>query len=420
MRHIIRIVVPLFFFSILITSILTIHAFVMIPPVYAQTNETNKGIEYLGVAMKGYYTSLKQDYGKNIEFNIPTKYYGDSLRLISDAGMNHIRYIFYWESYAKNPSLFIKELEAVADKADQYGLKVIYDNHQWHTSSWLESRGTGFPHFLFSGNPIYERDSGGNTDSETAKAWWTNWWDRSISVNGTDGWTLQSNFLKEVVNLLDKHPSTLGYEILSEPQIHGNDQWEKVGQFNTFMVNELRNVTSKTIAYSQQVPAGINEPTIDVTSENMAKMVPANKENVVYKVSLYGVPTDDYQSQRLSILVNAGELAGVPIYIGEWNNVQRVPSGDVRSIDPESSNITPEDIDLFLTTFDRLGVWGAAFWIWNFIPNPTPNFNLITVNDEGQIVPTQYYEMLKNGVAKVSSNPKIPNNPTPAGATTSP
>ncbi|MEJ7642006.1 MAG: hypothetical protein WKF36_07405 [Candidatus Nitrosocosmicus sp.] len=45
--------------------------------------------------------------------------------------------------------------------------------------------------------------------------------------------------------------------------------------------------------------------------------------------------------------------------------------------------------------------------IWNFIPNPTPNFNLITVSDDGQIVPTQYYEMLKNGVAKVSSNSAV-------------
>lgn len=409
MNSVICIVVSLFSVSILIFVILANHDFAMIPLATAQTNVTEYGgVKYLGVAMKGHFTSAKQDYPHIIEFSVPSNYYENSLKLISQAGMNHIRYTFYWESYVANPSLFMQELEAVAQKADQYGLKVIYDNHQWHTSSWLESRGTGFPHFLFSGNPIYARDSGGNTDSETAKVWWTNWWNRSISsADGQDGWTLQANFLKQVVNLLDKHPSTLGYEILSEPQIHGNDQWEKVGQFNTFMVNELRNVTSKTLAYSQQVPAGIKEPTIDVVSENMAKMAPSNKENVVYKASLYGIPTDSYQSQRLSILVDASELAGVPLYIGEWNNVQRVPSGDVRAIDPTASNITPQDIDLFLTTFDRLGVWGAAFWIWNFMPNPTPNFNLITVNEQGQIVPTQYYEMLKNGVAKVSSNSTI-------------
>ena len=37
------------------------------------------------------------------------------------------------------------ELEQVANAADKNGIKVIYDNHQWHTSSWLEDRGTGFP-----------------------------------------------------------------------------------------------------------------------------------------------------------------------------------------------------------------------------------------------------------------------------------
>jgi hypothetical protein len=399
------VVAPLFFVSILVAGALTNPAFTVIPSALAQTNETDEGIDYLGVAMRGYYTSEKQD-GKGTTFNVPSNYYNDSLKLISQAGMNHIRYSFYWESYVANPSLFLQELESFANKADQYGLKVLYDNHQWHTSSWLESRGTGFPHFLFDSNPLYVRDSGGNTDSETAKAWWTNWWNRSVfSANGTDGWTLQANFLKEIVNLLDRHPSTLGYEILSEPQVHSNDQWEKVGQFNTFMVNELRNVTSKTLAYSQQVPAGINEPTIDVVSENMATMAPANKENVIYKVSLYGVPTEEYQSQRLSILAEAARLAGVPLYIGEWNNVDRVQSGNVDVIDPTISNITPEDIDIFLATFEDLRVWGAAYWLWNFKPSQTPNFNLITVDDQGQIIPTQYYEMLKGGIAKVSPNP---------------
>ena len=400
MKSTILIVAPVFFFSILVAGVLTNPALIEIPSVLAQTNETDEGIEYLGVAMRGYYTSEKQD-GKDTRFNVPSDYYNVSLGLISEAGMNHIRYSFYWESYVANPSLFLKELESFANKADQYGLKVLYDNHQWHTSSWLESRATGFPHFLFDSNPLYERNSGGNTDSETAKAWWTNWWDRSIfTANGTDGWTLQSNFLKEVVSIVDKHPSTIGYEILSEPQVHSNDQWEKVGQFNTFMVNELRNVTSKTLAYSQQVPAGINVRTIDVVSENMAKMAPTNTDNVIYKGSLYGVPTEEYQSKRLSILVEAAKLAGVPLYIGEWNNVDRRPSGDVNVIDPASSNITPQDIDIYLTTFEDLQVWGAAYWLWNFKPSTIPNFNLITVNDQGQIVPTQYYEMLKGGIAK--------------------
>jgi hypothetical protein len=66
--------------------------------------------------------------------------------------MNHVRYIFYWEAYEKNPSLFLRELDAVASTADRWNLKVLYDNHQYHTSSWLDPKnGTGFPQSLFLG-----------------------------------------------------------------------------------------------------------------------------------------------------------------------------------------------------------------------------------------------------------------------------
>ena len=96
--------------------------------------------------------------------------------------------------------------------------------------------------------------SGGDTENQGAKIWWSDWWNRSVrGSNGTDGWTLQLQFLKKIVSAVDDHKSTLGYEILSEPQIHSNDEWVKVGKFNTFMVNGLRPLTDKTIAFSQQV-----------------------------------------------------------------------------------------------------------------------------------------------------------------------
>ena len=78
----------------------------------------------------------------------------------------------YWESYEKNPSQFIEELETVAQTADKWRIKVLlYNNPQWHTSSWLESRATSFPSFLFEGNPELEMDSGGNTNDEGAGIW---------------------------------------------------------------------------------------------------------------------------------------------------------------------------------------------------------------------------------------------------------
>jgi hypothetical protein len=354
----------------------------------------------MGVAMRGNHTSEKET--EVNEIVAPSGYYEESFKLIHDAGLNHVRYLLYWESYVRNPSLFLQELATVADTADKWGIKVLYDNHQWHTSSWLESRATGFPSFLFETNPELEMDSGGNTNDDSASIWWTDWWNRSVrDANGNDGWSLLAGFLTNLVNALDSHPSTIGYEILSEPQIHSDDQWEKVGEFNTFMVNELRKVTQKTIAFSQQVPASINAQNIDVTPENQAKMVPVNKDNVVFKISLYGVSTDSFQKARLDGLVEAAQLMGVPIYVGEWNNVVREREGGVFRISPEASDLTQEETNLFLQDFRRLGVWGWAYWQWNFNSHRVPNFNLMLVSEAGTLEPTKYYEQLETAISEV-------------------
>jgi hypothetical protein len=392
-----KFIVSFLILSILLLNILTSNNKTFLPIIYAQENQDSKRVgAFIGVAMRGYYTSRAQSQHFK---TLPANYYEDSFRLITQAGMNHVRYLFYWEGYEKNPSLFLRELTTVANTADKWGVKVLYDNHQWHTSSWFESRGTGFPSFLFENNSAYKKGGGGNTNDKSAKVWWTDWWNRSIKdTNGTDGWTLQANFLKKIVNAVDKHPSTLGYEILSEPHINSIDEWAKVGKFNTFMTDELRKVTQKIIAYSQQVPASINAPKISVRPENQAKMVPANKTNVVFKISLYGVPTDPYHGARLAILIKAGKLAGVPLYVGEWNNVEREKSEGVFKINPKKSDITQSEVNLFVQTFKKLKVWGWNYWQWNFQTNKSPNFNLIKLTGDGVLHPTKYYEQLKNAI----------------------
>ena len=94
--------------------------------------------------MLGYYTTLPQS--REFKNPFPDNYYDQSFKIIKDGGMNHVRYVYYWESYVKNPVAFINELKFAATLADKYGIKIIYDNHQFHTSSWLNpQRGTGFP-----------------------------------------------------------------------------------------------------------------------------------------------------------------------------------------------------------------------------------------------------------------------------------
>jgi hypothetical protein len=391
-----------------LSSIVILSIIIIITPSIGviSAQPTVKDVPYLGVDMSGFYTRDPQ--ARNPSYDLPANYLEDSFRIMSEAGMNHVRFVFYWESYVKDPASFMNELNAVANAADKWGIKVIYDNHQFHTSSWLNpQRGTGFPSFLFENNPMYPSGGGGGTKYPAAQLWWTDWWNRSVKdVNGNDGWTLLVEFLEKIVTTVDSHPSTLGYEILSEPQVHNVDQWEKIGQFNTLITDELRTLTQKTIAYSMNIPVDLKGP-IGVNPENLAKMAPANKTNVVFKISLYGLPSpDSYQGDRLNIFVQAGKLAGVPLYVGEWNNVVRQSSineqGEiVTEINPDLSNINQTEANLIVKTFKDVGVWGMAYWQWNVDTHQIANYNLISTDATGAIQTTNYFDIVKNAYSSI-------------------
>ncbi|HKQ20929.1 MAG TPA: cellulase family glycosylhydrolase, partial [Nitrososphaeraceae archaeon] len=89
---------------------------------------TNFEGPFVGVAMKGAYVDQKEN--REDTPLPPATYFDESFRLLSEAGLNHVRFLFYWEAYEKNPQGFMNELEQVANAADKYGIKVIYDNHQ--------------------------------------------------------------------------------------------------------------------------------------------------------------------------------------------------------------------------------------------------------------------------------------------------
>ena len=391
-----------------LSSVIILSIVIIVTPVIgvASAQQTSQDVPYLGVDMSGFYTRNPQ--ARNPSYDLPVNYFEDSFRLLSEAGMNHVRFILYWEAYVKDPASFMSEINAVANAADKWGIKVIYDNHQFHTSSWLNpQRGTGFPSFLFENNPMYPSGAGGGTRYPAAQLWWTDWWNRSVKdVNGRDGWTLMADFLKKIVSTVDSHPSTLGYEILSEPQVHNADQWEKIGNFNTLITNELRTLTQKTIAYSMNIPVDLKGP-IDLNSENLAKMAPDNKTNIVFKISLYGLPSPDtYQGDRLNIFVQAGKLAGVPLYIGEWNNVVRQSNineqGEiVTQINPELSNINQTEANLIVKTFKDVGAWGMAYWQWNVDTHQIANYNLISTDSTGAIQTTNYFDIVKNAYSSI-------------------
>lgn len=389
--------------NVLIVSLLSAIISVSSVISNAQLAEVNNQEPINGVAMKGAYVSVKQN-----NYDVPSpppNYIDNSFKLISEAGLNHVRFLIYWEAYEKDPEAFMKEIRSVADAGDKWGVKIIYDNHQWHTASWLERKGTGFPNSIFANNSKYVKGGGGNTPDPTAKLFWSDWWNRSVKdAQGRDGWTLMADFLKKIVTEVDNRSSTLGYEILSEPHVNNVNEWPKLGEFNSFIVGQLRNVTQKTIAYSMNVPIDLKSP-INITPENLAKMAPTDKQNVVFKISVYGVPDRDaYQKQRFDTFLKTRDLTGIPIYIGEWNNVVRTPGeGGVFKLNPALSDLTEDNAEQILQAFKEAGVWGTAYWKWDYRAADTASFNLV-LNNNGTLVPTKYYDILKNAAAAVYGN----------------
>jgi hypothetical protein len=174
------------------------------------------------------------------------------------------------------------------------------------------------------------------------------------------------------------------------------------------------------------IPIDLKSP-IGVTPQNLAKMAPANKQNVVFKISLYAVPADNnYQQKRLDIFIKAAQIAGVPLYIGEWNNVRRVRTAPaVQNQDlpnqaqdlanqnfttsPQLSDINQEQANAIVQRLKEIKAWGMAFWSWDYAHSRIPSYNLINItsgsNNTGlKINTTKYFDILKNAYATIHNN----------------
>ena len=235
-------------------------------------------------------------------------------------------------------------------------------------------------------------DGTGEKDVITKK-WWADWLNRYVKdENGNDGWKLQAEFLKKIVNMVDNQTSTLGYEILNEPHIHDVNQWVKIGKYNSFITDELRTLTQKTIFFDRQIPSDLDGE-IRANPENMAKMAPDNKKNVIFEATIFGLPSDSsYAEARLHYYAKTAQLAEVPLCVCEFN---------LRAYDKyevgENINVTmtQENVDLIVAKINELKVWGWAAWLWSLKDHSNPNYDFIDFEDDS-INTTQNFEYVKN------------------------
>jgi len=103
------------------------------------------------------------------------------------------------------------------------------------------------------------------------------------------------------------------------------------------------------------------------------------------------------------LLAEVAKTEGLPLYVGEWNDVSReetenAEAQEVREINPSASDLNQTDALILTKKFTDIGVWGWAFWNWNFLLDANPDFNLITISTNGSIVTTKYFDILKKAI----------------------
>src|SRR5919108_6420285 len=93
----------LFTFQLLIRSMLMKKKEIKSINISSSRNNSDKNVPFTGVNVRGFYTSIQYDTDRYPHAPpFPAEYYENIFRLISQAGMNHVRFIFYWEAYEKN------------------------------------------------------------------------------------------------------------------------------------------------------------------------------------------------------------------------------------------------------------------------------------------------------------------------------
>jgi aryl-phospho-beta-D-glucosidase BglC (GH1 family) len=101
----------IFFFTLLVSHIV----FYTLPlqQIYGANNvKTSSGPPYNGVDMHGFYTRTSQ--ARDTNYDLPKNYFEESFKILSSNGLNHVRFLIFWESFVKNPTEFIAELKTVA------------------------------------------------------------------------------------------------------------------------------------------------------------------------------------------------------------------------------------------------------------------------------------------------------------------
>lgn len=311
-------------------------------------------------------------------FSAPSDYVSESMQRFKSYGFNLVRVPYYWESYVYNPTDFMNELELIAKTAQANNVCVVFDNHHWFTSSYwntdIGKSGTaiGFPSFVVKSFPSKA------TYYETAGPFWEALLSNTLVIDGKKIWDVQWDFMSKVINKVDGYSSVAGYEILNEPHLWSKDQYDKLGNYNTYLAQKIRSISDKKIVFDRETTKEfMRDPTMEY------KIVPRGVDKLVYGPHLYTPPTAGSGGEKQLNQIKKWKVEwGVEIMIGEF------------------SAHTQPDMDAFLKGWKDAG-FGWTYWKWSRATGTGEDHLGNVVYESDSVAKTEALKMLLASYAKI-------------------
>ena len=240
------------------------------------------------------------------------------LKFISDNTFGLIRVRLYWEKYLQDPVTWQARLQATADAADANGLKIIYDFHQFGQSSYFNSSYIGWPPSMVSAaiGPLTNYA----TIQLAQKAWMRKWWDNAGTFNGKKYWDAQVDFMLQAFGVFKDRASTLGYEILNEPDLYETTDLANYKLYLEYIGNKLIDNDNDAWIIADH---RFNKYTGDFYSiaEIASTMPTISNGRVAYSPHTYFTGTENFDNiwvvNRIAEIQAA--IGNKPVIIGEWN-----------------------------------------------------------------------------------------------------
>jgi hypothetical protein len=309
----------------------------------------------------------------------------------ADAGFNVFRIPVEWEAYPGNEAHFLAQLDYLVKAANSHDIFVWIEFHHFYaTSHWpanVSPLGGGFPKFVVS---CYKPTSSYERDPEV-RAFWNDYYlnkirDTRNSSKGTiDVWQLHADFMKTMIEEVDQYPNVIGYEILNEPHVWKDQDYENLGRMHTAIAKEMRESTDKIIIFTRETSHG-SEP--DGSPYNRRpgleyKILPKDPaSNVMYMPHLYDLNEIERHVSLWKEVQKKWDSMGydVRIGVGEW--APQPPQ-------LRSPTVTQPNIDGFVSVWEREG-WMHTYWAFG-----GPNFgegNVLVKRNGVLTLAGEYYE----------------------------